>query len=83
MIFADKCIVICEKTIYNYQSGFGFENVDFFDEKLSYECLVDLFECNCLYLLEKNLTHFPSLCFACRCNILQMVSVRLIKIKIL
>ena len=35
MIFADECIVMCEKTIYNYYSGFGFENVDFLDEKLS------------------------------------------------
>ena len=82
MIFADECIVICEKTIYNYHSGFGFENVDFLDEKLSYECLADSFECNCMYFLEKNLTHFPSLCFACRCNFLRMVSVRLIKIKL-
>ena len=82
MIFADECIVMCEKTIYSYHSVFGFENVDFLDEKLSYECLADSFECNCMYFLEKNLTHFPSLCFACQCNFLRLVSVRLIKIKL-
>ena len=81
MIFADECIVMCEKTIYNYHSGFGFENVDFWDEKLSYECLADSVECNCMYFLEKDLTHFPSLCFSCQCNFLRLVSVRLIKIK--
>ena len=81
MIFADECIVMCEKTIYNYHSGFGFEIFDFWDEKLSYECLADSVECNCMYFLEKDLTHFPSLCFSCQCNFLQLVSVRLIKIK--
>ena len=82
MIFADECIVMCEKTIYKNHSGFEFENFDFWDEKLSYECLADSFECNCVYFLEQNLTHFPSLCFACQCNFLQLVSVRLIKIKL-
>ena len=33
MIFAEDCIVMCEKAIYNYHSGFGFENFDFWDEK--------------------------------------------------
>ena len=79
MIFADDCIVMCEKTIYNYHNH---ENFDFWDEKLSYECLADSLECNCMYFLEKNLTHFPLLCFACQCNFLQLVSVRLIKIKL-
>ena len=81
MIFADGCIVMCEKAIYNYHSGLVFENVDFWDKKLSYECLADSIECNCMYFLEKNLSHFPSLCFACKCNFLQLISVRLIKIK--
>ena len=63
MIFTEDCIVMCEKTIYNYHSGFGFENFDFWHEKLSYECLADSFECNCMCFLGKNLTHFPSLCF--------------------
>ena len=82
MIFADECIVMCEKTIFSFHSVFGFENVDFWDEKLSYECLADSVECNCMYFLEKDLTHFPSLCFACQCNFLRLVSVRLIKIKL-
>ena len=82
MIFVDDCIVMCEKTIYNYHFGFGFENFDFWDEKLSYECLADWFECNCMYFLEKNLTHFSSFYFACQCNFLRLVSVRLIKIKL-
>ena len=82
MIFAENCIVMCEKTIYNYHSGFGFENFDFWDEKLCCECLADSFECSCMYFLEKNLTHFPSLSFACQCNFLRLVSVRLIKIKL-
>ena len=81
MIFADYCIVVCEKAIYNYHSGFGFENFDFLDKKLSYECLADSIECNCMYFLEKNLSHFPLLCFTCQCNFLRMVSVRLIEIK--
>ena len=34
MIFADNCIVMCEKTIYSYHSGFGFENFDFWDGKI-------------------------------------------------
>ena len=82
MIFADDCIVMCEKTIYIYHSGFKFENFDFCDKKLSYECLADSVEWNCIYFLEKDLTHFPSLCFACQCNFLRLVSVRLIKIKL-
>ena len=82
MIFADDCIVMCEKTIYNSHSGFGFENFDFWDEKLSYECLAESVECNCMYFLEKDLTHFLSLCFACKCNFLRMISIRLIKIKL-
>ena len=61
MIFAEDCIVMCEKTIYNYHSVFGFEN---------------------LYFLEKDLTHFLSLCFACKCNFLRMISIRPIKIKL-
>ena len=81
MIFADDGIVICEKAIYNYHSGLHFENFDFWDKKLSYECLADSIECNCMYFLEKKLSHFPSLCFACKCNFLQLISVRLIKIK--
>ena len=82
MIFADDCIAMCEKAIYNYHSGFGFENFGFWDEKLSYECLAESVECNCMYFLEKDLTHFLSLCFACKCNFLRMISIRLIKIKL-
>ena len=52
-IFADDCIVMCEKTIDNYHSGFGFKNFDFWDEKLSYECLTNLFECKCMYFWKK------------------------------
>ena len=63
MIFADECIVMCEETIYNYHSGFGFENVDFWDEKLSYECLADSFECNCMYFLEKKSDTFSFVVF--------------------
>ena len=81
MIFADDFIAMCEKAIYNYHSGLDFENFDFWDRKLSYECLADSTECNCMYFLEKNLSHFPWLCFACKCNFLQLISVRLIKIK--
>ena len=70
MIFPDHCIVMCEKAIYNYHSGLFFENFGFWDKKLSYECLADSIERNCMYFLEKDLTHFPSFCFACQCNFL-------------
>ena len=63
MIFANDCIAMCEKTIYNYYSDFGFENFDFWDEKLSYECLVDSFECNCMYFLEKKSDTFSFVVF--------------------
>ena len=80
VIFADSCFATCEKTICFYHSGFGFENFDFWDKKLSDECLADLVECNCMYFLQKNLSLFSSLCIACKCNFSRLISVRLIKI---
>ena len=48
---------------------------------MSIDCLADLVECNCLYFLEKRLSVFDSLCFACGFNFLKMQSTRLKNIK--
>ena len=76
LIFGKTSVVCCETALYQFDYRKFICHDKMYDECLAYEI-----ECNCLYLLEKNLTCFNALCSNCQYNLIKMVSNRFIKIK--
>ena len=76
LIFGKISIVCCETALYQFDYKKLICHDKMYDECLAYEI-----EYNCLYLLEKKLSCFNTLCSNCQYKLIKMVSNRFIKIK--
>ena len=75
-IFGKITIVCCKNASYHF-----FYKEDLNQDKLIDECLGYDIDMRCLYLLDKKLIDFSSLCSNCQFDFIKMVSTRFIKLK--
>ena len=75
-IFGKITIVCCKNALYHF-----FYKEDLNQDKLIDECLGYDIDMRCLYLLDKKLIDFSSLCSNCQFDFIKMVSTRFIKLK--
>ena len=75
-LFGKITIFCCENALYHF-----FYKEDLNHDKLADECLGYDIDMHCMYILERKLINFSSLCSNCQFNFIKMVSTRFIKLK--
>ena len=75
-LFGKITIICCKNALYHF-----FYQEDLDHDKLAFECLGYDIDMRCMYILERNLSNFSSLCSNCQFNFIKMVSTRFIKLK--
>ena len=75
-LFGEITILCCKNALYHL-----LYKEDLNHDKLADECLGYDIDMHCMYILERNLNNFSSLCSNCQFNFIKMVSTRFIKLK--
>ena len=75
-LFGKITIICCKNALYHF-----FYKEDLNHDKLADECLGYDIDMRCMYILERKLINFSSLCSNCQFNFIKMVSTRFIKLK--
>ena len=75
-LFGEITIICCKNALYHF-----FYKEDLNHDKRADECLGYDIEMHCVYILERKLINFSSLCSNCQFNFIKMVSTRFIKLK--
>ena len=75
-LFGNITIICCENALYHF-----FYKEDLNHDELADECLEYDIDMRCMYLLDRKLINFSSLCTNCQFNFIKIVSTRFIKLK--